>query len=524
VRGGEALDGRGGDWWQSPWCAAILVLLAAVPLLYPPVPPLLDLPGHIGRYRIELEYDQWPAFRDHFRFEWALIGNLGIDLLVVPLEPVFGLERSVKLILLAVPPLTVAGFLLTAREAHGRIPPTALFALPLAYNFPFHFGFVNFSLAMALAFLALPLWMRLGRLGRLRLRAALFVPLSLLLWVTHAFGWAILLALAFAAEFTGDGGAARNWRAPAWRAGLRCLPLMPPVLAMLAWRLAGASAGSVTGGGYNPVTKLAYLLTPLRDRWQWFDLASLAVLAALIGVAVKSRRFEFSPPLAWGAAILVPCYLLAPARLFDASYVDMRLLPFLFAVALLAVRPSASASPGLVRVLALAGLAFFLARMGGNAASLYLYSREFDRELAAVEHIAPGSRVVALVAVPCRAQWTMRRLDHLPGLAIARRRAFANDQWSSPGAQLVRPNYPAAGGFQAAPSQQVRITGCPGTKGWPTLDESLRQVPRAAFDYLWLVRPPTHDPALLAGLRPVWRNGDSVLYRIDHPATPAGKN
>ncbi|MFO3796683.1 MAG: S1C family serine protease, partial [Anaerolineales bacterium] len=35
-----------------------------------------------------------------------------------------------------------------AREVHGRIPPTALFALPLAYSYPFQFGFVNFALSI----------------------------------------------------------------------------------------------------------------------------------------------------------------------------------------------------------------------------------------------------------------------------------------------------------------------------------------------------------------------------------------
>jgi hypothetical protein len=60
--------------------------------------------------------------------------------------------------------------------SHGKVPPTSLFALPLAYAFPFQFGFVNFTLGVALTFLAAALWLRLGTQGRTRLRAALFVP------------------------------------------------------------------------------------------------------------------------------------------------------------------------------------------------------------------------------------------------------------------------------------------------------------------------------------------------------------
>ena len=64
----------------------------------------------------------------------------------------------------------------------------------------FLFGFLNFTLSMALAFLAFGLWLRLGRLGRTKLRAALFVPLSFILFLTHAFGWGTLGLLAFSAE------------------------------------------------------------------------------------------------------------------------------------------------------------------------------------------------------------------------------------------------------------------------------------------------------------------------------------
>jgi hypothetical protein len=260
-----------------------------------------------------------------------------------------GLETAVRLIVLCIPSMTVAGFLLTAREVHGRIPPTALFALPLAYNVPFHFGFVNFSLSMAFAFLMLPLWLALGRLGRLRLRAAAFVPLALLLWLTHTSGWAIFSVLAFAAEFARHGGTRSNWLVPAWRAALGCLPLAPPVMALLAWRIAHGSEVSATDGWFS-LSKLTNLAMLLRDRWMWFDLASLAVIVVSIVHALRSRTFGFARPLATGAVILLGCYLVLPHQLFGATYVDMRVLPYLCAVALLAMRPSPQADPGLTRL------------------------------------------------------------------------------------------------------------------------------------------------------------------------------
>ena len=111
-------------------------------------------------------------------------------------------------------------------------------------------------------------------------------------------------------------------------------------------------------------------------------------------------------------------------------------------------------------------------------------------------------------------------VDHIAGMAVVRREAFSNDQWSTRGALLVRANLPEAGDFARGPSQVVRIGEC-SVNRWPTLDESLRKFPRAAFDYLWLVNAPPHDPALLAGMEPVWQSGNSAVYRIPHPAPTA---
>src|SRR5688500_13189523 len=118
--------------WEHPAMLVALVVATALPLLWPDVPPLLDLPGHMGRYRVQLDIDQSPILQQFYQFEWALIGNLGVDLLVELLAPLIGLEPAVKLIIVLIPPLTAAGLLWIAYEVHGRVPPTAFFALPFA--------------------------------------------------------------------------------------------------------------------------------------------------------------------------------------------------------------------------------------------------------------------------------------------------------------------------------------------------------------------------------------------------------
>jgi len=73
--------------------------------------------------------------------------------------------------------------------------------------------------------------------------------------------------------------------------------------------------------------------------------------------------------------------------------------------------------------------------------------------------------------------------------------------------------YREGGWFTRDPSQIVTLRRCRG-QHWLTIEESLRQFPRDAFDYVWLIDPPPYDPRVAPDLQPVWRDGSSVLYRV----------
>ena len=56
---------------------------------------------------------------------------------------------------------------------------------------------------------------------------------------------------------------------------------------------------------------------------------------------------------------------------------------------------------------------------------------------------------------------------------------------------------------------------CP-REWWRPISISLARFPRDAFDYVWLIQPPAYDPRLATGLVEIWRDGTSVLYKVDH--------
>jgi hypothetical protein len=499
-------------WWERRGTVAVLVLLTLVPLLWPDVPPLTDLPGHMGRYKVQLDLDSSAHLARFYGFEWSLIGNLGVDLLIIPLAKIFGLELAVKLVVMSIPALTVAGFLWVAREVHGRVPPTAFFALPFAYGHPFIFGFVNFALSMAFAFLAFALWLRLARFERFRLRAVLFVPISIIVWVTHTFGWGTLGLLAFSAEAVRQHDEGRSYLRAAIRSAVHCLSLAAPLIPMLLWR--SGHVGGVTTDWFNWKFKLRWVLMALRDRWQFFDLAALGLSVVVMAEAVRNRKLEYSRNLAFSALVLLLMFILLPRIVFGSAYADMRLIPYVFAVVLIAIRAKPGANLRYTKFVAAAGLAFFLVRVAGHSVSFWMYDRVYDRELAALDHVPRGAAVVSFVGETCMKTWFMHRLYHLPGMAIVRKEAFSNDQWVMAGAQLVRVHYREGSPFLSDPSQLATLRKCRGEPYRP-IDRALAQVPREAFDYVWLIHTPPYDPRLAQGLRPVWRNGASILYRVE---------
>jgi hypothetical protein len=496
--------------WEHPAFLALLVVASAAPLLGPDVAPLVDLPGHMGRYRVQLDLATSPALQQFYSYEWALIGNLGVDLLVELLAPIMGLEPAVRLIVLLIPALTAAGLIWAAFEVHGRVPPTVLFALPFAYNFPFLFGFVNFALAMALALNAFALWLRLGRLHRVRLRAIIFVPISCILWVVHAFGWGTLGVLAFSAELVRQHDRGRGWIIGSIHAAKHCLSLTLPFLMMVYWR---SNAGGQTGDWFNWSGKAMWLFMALRDRWMMFDLLALGISVIVLITAWASRHIQYSRNLVASALFLLLVFIFLPRVIFGSAYADMRLAPYLFAIALIAIRfPQASRRTMLV--FGVAGSLFFAARTVGTTVSMVMYDRSYDANLAALDYVPHGARMVSFIGRPCVEPWAMSRLLHLSAMGIVRREAFSNDQWVLAGAQLLTIRWNPGANFIQDASQIVTEVRCR-YEPWRTIDQALAHFPRQSFDYVWLIDPPRHNPALLQGLTPIWQDGTSVLYRVD---------
>lgn len=498
-------------WWQTRWAVALLSLATALPIAFAAIPPLVDLYGHLGRYHIQAEIADNPLIQQNWAFRWALVANLGVDLLSIPLGALFGLERAIWLIVLAIPPLMAFGFFRVARQVHADIPATALAALPLALAYPFQFGFVNYWLGTALAFHVFASWLARSETGATARRTALFVPAGLIVWITHVYAWGILGVLAGGSEI------GRAWQRGErgidglfWRPFVKTLPLAAPLPLMILWRVEGT--GAITEGWFNFAYKVSGLIYALRDQSIVLDLLSLALLLTLIYAAFRHPALRISPLLGVPAALLFALTMIFPYQLFGSAYAVTRLWPVAIAVMILAIRP-VEGREKLARHIALFAVVLFAVRIAAGAIGYAAYDRDHGRHLEALNEIESGARVAAFVQLRCSQPWRRARLEQLASLAILRRDAFANTQWDVPGAQLLEPLAAADTRFNADPSQFVWDENCPDDLR-PQFYRRLAQLPRHRFDYVWII---DFDPTSLrmpADLEPIYVDERTALYRI----------
>jgi hypothetical protein len=498
-------------WWQTRAAAMLFVALAVVPLLWPAIPPLSDLPGHIGRYRIMAEAGR-PPLGEHYAVHWALIGNLGVDGLVLAIAPLLGIEFATKIIVLLIPLLTVTAMLWLAREVHGRLPATVMVALPLAYASPFQLGFVNFALASALVLAALALWLRLARGPSPWVRALTFVPISCLIFVCHSFGWAMLGLFVFGAEWAIGRKAGRSVIGAGFRAALMCAPMALPLFLMVVGGPDHLAGG--TGDWFDVRLKLFWIGSLLRERWQVYDVASAMLLYAVVALALRSRRLSLAPVLAVPALLGATAFVLLPAFYAGGSMVDMRLLPITVALALLAIDAGGDKLESRIAGFA---AAFFAMRMATTTIAFALFAQGQTTALRATDAMPQGASVLVLVNEPAADNWNNPRLGHIAGLAIARRRIFTNEQWALAGQQLVRPLHPSAAPFDRDPSQLIYPATVPGSM---SLQQAIATFDRRTFNYVWTVGFPT-GAACAADLKVIWANASSTLYRV-MPSPAAG--
>lgn len=489
------------------WMLAATALIALVPFLVARIPTMTDLPGHLGRYAVMLDGGRSPFLASYYQFEWRLVGNLGVDLLVRLLGSALGVENAARLVAAGIAPLTIAGIAATSRALHGRIQPGAVLAACFVFANPLMFGFVNYCLSFALALLSFAAWIAL-RERRWWVQFLATAPLVFLTWLAHAMGWGVLLLMVAGFE------AERLWRRRSAEALgdalLRFLVFLPPMLATVLWR--GGAQGVLYAYGTAVLKrKIMNWVVVLRGEAKWIDIATPIIIGGATGYTLW-RRFQMLDPRAAAGGVLLSLATFAmPMTLMGSWGADERLVPAAVIALLLSLRWTGSARSA-VHAAALA-LALFGVRVALIARDWHRFDADYTAALTDLDQVPRGARIHTLVHGTCRTPWQSSAWNHLAGYAMARRDALVNTQWHLPGAALLKVIYPLPQGLAHDPSQQLELVDCDGNRSLAPLHRRLAQLDGRHWDYVWMLRT-GGETNLWPGHAPIHTSPHSALFRI----------
>lgn len=501
--------------------AAMLAALAILPFLFTAIPPLTDVPGHLGGFAVQTAHPGDPLLR-YFSFHWTLTLNLASDLIVQATHRWIGLFPAVWLMSALTPALTVLGIVAIARQLNRHGASALPWALLFVFNFPFLWGFLNYSFTLALALLAFAGWLALERSPGWR--APLFLAIVPLLLIGHGVAGIVCVGLivshAIGETLAGKhpGNLTRLWP-----------PILATVATVVIWKLFGASGTGATH--WLAARKGDALAMMLRDQNRILDLASVvaALLVALAGWLWGARLRGG----ALAAVLFVIVLLVAtPSMVSGSDRLDTRLGP-LIPMLVFAAQDWSRVDARRRRMVTAAGFALLALRFAVTTASFIGYGERYNRELAALDHVPQGARILNLTRVNCvDAGWRSERLEHLANLATPLRGAWVNAHWSIDGLQLLQVRYRPSADYAQDPSQLVWPARCIdfsqpfASRSRHTLVETIPTLPLDKVDYLWLVGerlpPSARDPRW----RLIWADDISELYatRPASPVTPAPSN
>lgn len=510
------------NWWESPRLWLAMAVVSVVPFVFVEIPPLTDMPNHVARYHIFLNLKNSAFLQQFYSVRWSLVGNLGIDLLVLGLGPWLGAELAARTAVAAIPPLTIAGLYSLSRSLNGRVSPAALAATPLSFNIPLAIGLVNFSLSAAMAMLVLALWIKLRSHSGF-FRFPLFVFLSFFTWLAHLVGWGLLALGVFAFELS------RSYKIHGLRATtflqavLQTLPFAMVLVVTAYWHRQNQAALYIKYSSNIAVEKIVQLASLFRENYPIWDVVSTAIYFSLLFAlfVVYKRRLESASVLIFVFYILV--FFLFPAWVFQSGWIDRRVLPYAFLVLPLCIgisgtSPLSQSVHRTVSALCLVSVVFFLARMSFTTLAWAKASSASEDRLEILNHIPKQSRLFSLMVASCDRKWAwIGRPVHLQTMALVRRDSMVNGLFQGEGFNQVEVLFRETENFNPNMHALVSDGSCERENYKQTFKQVLADFPRGSFDFLWLMsnRPlPAFDRT---GLTPIASVGNDRIYRIEAP-------
>ena len=298
-----------------------LLMLASIPILTQPLPPIEDYVNHLARMHVMASLGADADLTRFYEVRWQIVPNLMMDLIVPSLSHLIGIYKAGQVFTLAIFALILSGMMALNRSLFGRWSLLPLIGAPLLYNYVFLTGVMNYMFGVGLALWATAAWIALReRAWPWRFAASMAFVIGL--FVCHLFALGVYGLALLAIEVD------RLFKLRTQPLGRRLVDFVAtgipfaPVLVLLlmspTWQLSSQNFWEPLG----KIDGLKYIVEAYSDIVAFLLIACLGFGTAW---AVRHRAMRFHSV---GLALLAVggfVYLLLPRMMFATYMADQRL-------------------------------------------------------------------------------------------------------------------------------------------------------------------------------------------------------
>lgn len=428
----DARAGKTAGWLIDPPLAmAGLFVLALVPLLVTPVLPLIDFYNHLARFFVLAHLSESSTLQAHYAAHWALLPDVGVDVVGVPLLSVLPPMVAGHVIAALLMANLYGGVLYFHRRLTGSHSLlVAVLLLPLLYSYIFNWGFANFLMGLGLAFWAAGWWLsHRDRSVTVLIGSSLW---SLVIFFSHGIAF-LLYGVLVASLEVGFWLQAPGRPASLLvrRLSLVALQAVLPLLYFLSWKFGFAGGGAVSTLASHEAPPffprlsraIAYhLKTILRveeSPFRLLDNVTLALQAAALSYLLYVRRLALPP----AARFLVPAVLLFAIlplpTLFGVGYIADRVPLFAAFCLLAALMPGEKSWDGKSRVVALLLVLLVAVRLVATGWGWRDYAGSYQEFRTIASELPPGGMTQIVMVGNGRHETNVPRCEMYGPLLVA---------------------------------------------------------------------------------------------------------
>jgi hypothetical protein len=374
---------------------AIAACVLVAPLFTIDVPPIVDYPNHLARLYISAHGSSDPWLSHMYKQHWAIIPNLGIDLLVpwtLSFVPLYSAGRIMLALTLLLP---IIGTIAYHRALFGGNSFWPLSSFMVAYNLVFLLGFHNLLLSYGIALLSAAIFYKTMR-GNVIINTVITAACAIVTFFTHIVGLALLIAIIFVHK---SFYIVESW--PDWRRVSRAtfvqscgfaIIVLGPLGLYLASPLAAAPIGNSWIGGMD---KLKFLLAPVLNYYPTLDIITMGCIIMAFVVCMAFGHITLSRQVGVLAIALFIAYPYLPIETKTATFVDVRFVVFLGLLVFCMFTPR-ELPRSIIMTITILLISLFLLRTAVVARVWYGQRQDLADLRLAIKPIEPGSRVLVV--------------------------------------------------------------------------------------------------------------------------------